>query len=305
MGSIGSRTSPCAPTGTRGSGRRRGVIFMRIVSLSSLVAGVLMSAPALSQTSGAVPDSGRVGHAGTGVLRGFVASRNDSTPIRDADVWIISIDRHQSTDSTGAFRFVDLLPGTLLVEVRRIGYQAQRDTLTILPGTEVARRYALVPQGNVLDTVRTIAPAQHYLSPNLRGFEERRASGQGGHFIADSVLRQNENSTLTNIVSARIPGVMMSRGVLVSSRKPCRGPVLQGKGCVGRGGDCYISVYIDGALLYQAQMADRGVSPPDLTKLSVTQFAGVEFYAGGASAPMGMHPDDDGCGTLWLWTRER
>lgn len=253
--------------------------------------------------SGSQPDSASR-RAVSGAIRGRV-TRTDSVPIVGADVWLITVDRHQNTDSSGGFRFVGLPAGPLLLEVRRIGFAAKRDTVSVDADLETTRRYFLVAQSQTLDTVRTTAQEQKYLSPNLRGFEERRVAGQGGHFITDSVLRRNENSTLTNVISSRVPGVMVSHGVLVSSRKPCRGPVLMSKGCVGSGGDCYVSIFVDGVLLYRAQMADQNVPPPDLAKMSVTQFGGIEFYAGAAAAPMGMHADDDGCGALWLWTRER
>ena len=70
--------------------------------------------------------------------------------------------------------------------------------------------------------------------------------------------------------------------------------------------DCYVAIYVDGTLYYRAQMADDGIPPPDLSHaFNVSDFTGAEFYAGGAAVPAGMHSDDDGCGSLWLWTRER
>jgi hypothetical protein len=276
--------------------------FAAWVALAGLIGNAATPVAALGQR-GSPPDSA-TRRAVSGVIRGRV-TRTDSVPIVGADVWLITVDRHENTDSSGDFRFTGLAPGPLLLEVRRIGFASKRDTVSVDADLETTRRYFLAAQNQTLDTVRTTAQEQKYLSPNLRGFEERRAAGQGGHFITDSALRRNENSTLTNVISSRVPGVMVSHGTLVSSRKPCRGAVLMGKGCVARGGDCYVSIFVDGVLLYKAQMADANVPPPDLAKLSVTQFGGVEFYAGGVAAPVGMHADDDGCGALWLWTRER
>jgi hypothetical protein len=40
--------------------------------------------------------------------------------------------------------------------------------------------------------------------------------------------------------------------------------------------------------------------------MGVTDLAGIEYYAGGASMPIDMHSaTDEGCGSLWLWTREK
>ena len=126
-------------------------------------------------------------------------------------------------------------------------------------------------------------------------------SRQGGHFISDSILRANENNTLLNLITSRIPGVSRVARPLVSTRKPCRG--LAFRVCTHQ--DCFASIYVDGVLQYRAQMAENGAQPPDLTAIDVHNLAGLEFYADGASAPAGMHSHDDGCGSLWIWTREK
>ena len=43
----------------------------------------------------------------------------------------------------------------------------------------------------------------------------------------------------------------------------------------------------------------------DLAKLSVNDFAGVEFYTGSSSIPMQFNRRNTSCGVLVLWTRER
>jgi Carboxypeptidase regulatory-like domain len=236
-------------------------------------------------------------------LQGVVTSR-ENTPIQGVDVWLISIDRHVQTDSTGAFRFDSLPAGQLLFEFRRIGYDVHRDTLTLRAGDVVVRRIALTARAQRLDTVRTVAPEQKYLSPKLRGFEERRLSGQGGRFISDSVLRANENSTLANIIRSRVPGATLTPGmggsqVLASSRKQCPGSAM--KGCSGNA--CHVEIHVDGVLIYYPKMNEQ---PPDLGRMGVTDYAGVEFYADAASMPIEMHSStDEGCGSLWLWTREK
>lgn len=246
----------------------------------------------------------------TAIFRGRVIQRADSAPVVNADVWLVSVDRHATTDSSGAFRFDGLPLGAQLVQIRRVGLDPQRDVIALSADRENVRTYALTGQTTRLDTVRTTAGATKYLSPQLRGFEERRLSGQGGHFISDSVLRKNENSTAANVIVGRIPGLMQQTiagpgklvTALVSTRKQCAGPAMLNT-CKGGAPNCYVAVYLDGVLQYSAKM---GVAPPDFrTDYEVSNLAGVEFYAGGAAAPISMHSDDDGCGSLWLWTRER
>jgi len=246
----------------------------------------------------------------TASLRGRVVSATDGTPISGADVWVISSQQRVETDSAGAFRLVGLIPGPQLLQIRHVGFQLRRDTVTIRPGVDSAYSFALTPGVAQLDTMRTIAGEQKYLSPMLRGFEERRLSGAGGHFISDSVLRRNENSQLTNVITSRIPGLMLGESrMIVSSRKQCKGPVLlhsaNDKCSHGGAPDCFVSVFIDGVLRYSARMAEQGARPIDLNHESVSNFAGVEYYADNGTAPAGMHSDDEGCGSVWLWTREK
>jgi hypothetical protein len=239
--------------------------------------------------------------ASAAVLRGTITAQGDTLPVAGADVWLISSDKHATSDARGAFELDSIPPGSVLLQIRHVGYDVRRDTLNLAPGETAVRRYALISRTNTLDTVRAVASQEQAVSPRLQAFEERRHTGDFGRFISDSVFRRSENSTLTNIITSHIPGLMLSHGILVSARKQCRGPAL--RGCP-LGPDCYVSIYLDGALLFQAQMAED-TPAPDLNRVNVHDLAGAEFYANGASAPIGMHSNDDGCGTLWLWSREK
>ena len=244
----------------------------------------------------------------TAVFRGRVVHAGTSAPVSGADVWLVVPNLHASTDSSGAFRFDDVTSGMELVQVRYLGLVVQRDTIVLSAEHENVRTYALAEVAT-LDTVRTIAGARKYISPRLQGFEERRLSGMGGHFISDSVMRRNENTTMANLVESRMPGLTQQTvtvpgkiiTALVSTRKPCSGLAILGA-CTAP--NCFVAVYLDGVLQYSSKMG--GVAPPDFrTDYNISDYAGAEFYAGGAASPMGMHSDDNGCGSLWLWTRER
>ncbi len=248
------------------------------------------------------------------VLRGRVLDSSGS-PLADADVWLIAVDKHVSTDSSGAFHLSGLPTGKQLVQVRRVGFAVERDTILLSVDHDNVRTYALASQSTSLDTVRSVSARTKYLSPRLQGFEERRLSGQGGYFVADSVFRQNESSTLGDLLESRVPGLNVVRGTtLVSGRKHCRGllfvddPGAKVKSkCKTTGiSDCYVTIYLDGTMYYTAKMADQGIAPPDISHaFNIPNLAGAEFYADGAASPTGMHSSDDGCGSLWLWTRER
>jgi hypothetical protein len=243
-------------------------------------------------------------------LHGVVVRATDSAPIPGVEVWLVSSEQRTQTDSVGGFRFTGLTPGAQLLQIRHLGYDVRRDTVTVVVGDENVHRFVLSAQPERLDTVRTIAGQQKYLSPMLRGFEERRLSGSGGHFITDSTFRANEHSTLANLLQSRMPGMMFQyfneRRLAVSTRKACRGAVFL-HGCSSKP-DCFVAIYVDGQLFFNAKLAGK-MPPsawPDMDQtFSVTTLTGAEYYASSATAPSGMQDDDDGCGSLWLWTRER
>ncbi len=262
---------------------------------------------ALAAAVAASGEAANAQRADSAVFRGRVLRAPDLAPLPGADVSLPVLHLHATTDSAGTFRFAKLPVGVQVAEVRLVGFVMRRDTITLTAGWESVRTYALEARPTPLDTVRTVAPGQANLSPALRAFEQRLRAHQGGYFISDSEFRRNENETLANLVIAHMPGVawsyIHSHRVLVSSRKPCRGLAL-GHACSTKQ-DCYVAVYVDGTLYFNAKMADENVDPPDMEKdFDTGNLAGAEYYPGGASAPVQMHTDDDGCGSLWLWTRE-
>ncbi|HEY5062785.1 MAG TPA: hypothetical protein VII52_14690 [Gemmatimonadaceae bacterium] len=265
-----------------------------------------------SALAGAQTDGTAAAHDTTAVFRGVVIDAATARPVGAAEAWLVSSDLRTQTDSSRTFLLGGVSAGMQILQVRRIGFAALRDTITIIARTETVRNFALTSSVTQLDTVRTMAGQQKYLSPMLRAFETRRVSGQGGHFISDSVLRRNESSTLLNTVASRIPGVTQVMGkFLVSSRTQCRGGAAflsaPKSNCKATGrSDCYVTIVLDGTVFYTAQLAEQGIAPPDLTKaIDISSLAGVEFYAGGASAPIDLRVADQECGTLWLWTREK
>ena len=79
--------------------------------------------------------------ATTARLHGIVSSQNGKTPVSAADAWAISVDRHVRTDSAGEFRFDGLPAGQFVVEIRHIGFEIRRDTVTLASGRETTRRF--------------------------------------------------------------------------------------------------------------------------------------------------------------------
>jgi hypothetical protein len=196
------------------------------------------------------------------------------------------------TTRTGTVSLIFLPEGLNLVRIEKMGYQPQAFPVQISESDTVPLTILLTPTVNTLPTVVTKDSAPHYLSPGLKGFEERRAGGLG-HFMPEVEMRKHDNQTMTSVVRT-FPGLFIScrtrvprRCVAVSTR--------QGSKSALSGGTCPLDVYIDGVPSFEN----------DLEVLNVNQFAGIEYYAGGTTIPPQYNKTGSSCGVLLFWTRER
>jgi hypothetical protein len=145
-----------------------------------------------------------------------------------------------------------------------------------------------------LPTVVTRHSAPRYISPGLRGFEERMRAGLGGQFVNEATLRRMDGDAMSNVLQ-RFHGATLNRGRFVSTRKASSGPVFQPKRLGGNGS---VAVYENG-------IRRASLTPIDFSKMPVDDYAAVEFYAGAETYPMWISPTNNDCGVLLLWTRER
>lgn len=223
-------------------------------------------------------------------------------PIEGVEIADVLNGNKALTTKTGTVSLYFLPDGGALVRIRKVGYAVQTMTVAISPA-DTAPITVVLQHATQLPTVvvKDSAPSR-YLSPLLRGFEERRRFGNG-HFVSDSIFRREENRTMADVMMAHIPGLNAVSGpagarYLVSSRKMCSGPAMR----TCRQSNCYVSVYIDGVKTYAADMGGRTL--PDFSRISPTEYAGAEFYQG-AEIPPEYSSTNSECGVLLLWTRER
>jgi len=230
--------------------------------------------------------------AQTATLFGLVMRDSLGHELSGAEVTLAGMPRAVLTNMRGGFRIDALPPGRYALAIRHVGFRQFTDTIEVAAGQRLEREFVMTEQAQELDSVRVSAPETKYLSPMLRGFEERRKAGRGGYFITDSLLRRNDERNMGGVVAASAPGVMLISAAgytyLASSRK---------------GGKCWVAVYIDGVRIYDATMGM--ISRPDFNRIAVREYAAVEFYPGDASLPLQYSNRGSDCGTLLLWTRER
>jgi len=170
-----------------------------------------------------------------------------------------------------------------------------------------------------LPKVVTVGAATKYISPNLRGFEDRMKY-ENGYYIDEPTLRKNESRMLSNLLETK-PGVQISRG-MANSAYLWRSPR-----CTNGGPP---AVYLDGVPLSPtptrdpAQAAASGgntrtvfglpsvespgdpdLLPFNLSEINISDLAGVEWYPDSEIIPAEFAHTSGRCGALLLWTREK
>ena len=238
-----------------------------------------------------------------------VYDEQTGTPVEGADVIDVMLGNSMRTTSTGTVALVFLPDGGGLVRVRKVGYQPQTIMAAItesdtIPITLLLKRIVELPAMSVVDS------APRYMSPALRGFEERRHNAVSGTFIPESVIRKEQDRNLGNFLLGRLAGatiLMGHQGQMYLQRSPrC-----------GSGGSP--AVYIDGMLRNSPAktgptLAFSKKAPPsnpldtdevDLTQFALSDLAGIEYYANTATAPSQFNSTSASCGALLLWTRQQ
>jgi hypothetical protein len=245
--------------------------------------------------------------AQSAVLTGTVVRDSSGAPIADVEIAIPSLNRSTRTNYLGEFRLSALPAGAFAVVVRLPGFAALTDSITFAAGARVDREFSLRAQAVALDTVRTSAREQKYISPNLRDFEERRTSGRGGYFVSDSMLRKEQNRPMLNILMGYVPGLtrvrVQNKYYVGTARKCAPGPEFLK--CKGGPSACPVTLYVDGVRVYDAVNSPLPSDVPDLGLFRPEEYAGIEYYPGGASLPAKYSASSSGCGVLLLGSRER
>jgi hypothetical protein len=263
----------------------------RFVSFATLFAGAVLSRAALAQTSS---------------IAGTVVRDSSGTGLGEVEVAIPAANRRVRTNYAGEFRVDGLTAGAHVVVFRRLGFNVRTDTITLQTGQVVDGEYLLTETPTTLAGQQIVA-AKDAQSFVLREFDERMKTSVGGRFITDSMLRKDaDNHNFMNFIQGRLPGMRTIRGTggrewLASGRKAgCSLPAFQ---CTG-GAPCYVSVYIDGQANYVSGVTQGG-DPTNFAELKSEDFAAIEYYASGATAPSQYNQTGSDCGVLLLWHRSR
>ena len=262
-----------------GLGLRR-VWGVRVVIISA-AACVVGGAPLRAQLI-PVADTAQRDSAPATLIGHVVDSSGVGLP--GAEITVNKSDKvHAITGDSGEFRIAGLLPGTVVFNVRRIGFESASFTAVIKPGRTQRAKFSLTPTAQALPTVAVsdTASKTHWLDD----FARRRSVNRGTFITRDEIVRKGARNG-TDIVR-QVPGVR-----LVPKRGGIGYQVLMTRG--------------DGARPCAPQMFVHNMTySGTLDDFVAEDIEAVEVYAGTSEVPAELDKNGKGvCGAIVVWTRD-
>jgi len=201
-----------------------------------------------------------------------------------AEITLLHSDRvHAITGDSGEFRIAGLEPGTLVFNVRRIGFEAATFTAVLKPGKTHRASFRLSATALALPAVAVsdTAPHSHWLDQ----FERRRSSARGTFITRAEIVRKNAR-TGTDIVRT-VPGVR-----LMALRGGAGNQVVMTRGSGARA--CVPTMFVQG-LPYSGMLDD----------FIADDIEALEVYVGISEIPTELDKNGRGyCGAIVVWTRD-
>jgi hypothetical protein len=233
----------------------------------------------VAQQAGGAGVGGGARHTDSSAIVGQVTARQSHDPISHARVTLDGTPLETTTDSAGRFSLTDLDAGSVVIEIRAIGYAPASWSVALKPHQVVTHQFDLEPLAVELPEVvvkgKTPLSARRFVD-----FERRRHSGMGAFITQEFIERANPSSLVDVLVTVR--GVQQ---VCISNQcvaKMVRSPP-----------GCYPQYYLDG-----------NESTPYFARLTPPQdIKGVEIYRGASETPGEFQGSNSGCGVIAIWTK--
>jgi len=245
----------------------------RMLSRTTVTSGLLLAAEAAAL------------HAQARV-HGIIRDSTQGTPLPLVEVLVEGMNLSTRTDAQGRYSLIIPL-GFHTLHFRRVGYHPLTRQLRLNSQDPLQYDLTMLSQAQRLDSVQVVAPERPKIWPP--GIEDRKKEGFGT-FIADSILRRFDHSTLPIVLGSRANAVRVIRvqGRQIAINR--RGNPM--------GKDCAMAVWRDGILLY------AGVGePPDLGQFGVVHLTEIEVY-NMATLPSQFRAGGGRCGAIVIWTRQ-
>ncbi len=194
---------------------------------SALVGAFLLFTPASAFAQG-------------GTVVGRLTDAGSTGAVAAASVVIEGSSLGTTSGSDGRYRLVNVPAGTHTLVVRRIGFTARRQSVTVAVGIEVTANVALTASALALDQVVVTGTA---------GAQELRSIGNAVTTInAPGELQKSGSPNVTSLLSARAPGVT----VRARSGRLGSGPALEVRGRNSLSLENAPLIYLDGIRINNA-----------------------------------------------------
>ncbi len=136
----------------------------------------------------------------TGSIGGTVTDAETGAPVAAAEVWIEGSRWRTLTSNQGRFLLTGVAAGSHEVSARRIGYAVQRRTVEVVAGQAATLNIPLTAAPTYLDGVVA----------TVTGDQRVREMGHVvGRINADSVVRSAPVMNVTELLTARVPGMQV------------------------------------------------------------------------------------------------
>ncbi len=246
----------------------------------------------------------------TGQIRGAVQTR-EGKPIPDAEIRLAGMNVAATSDSTGWFVLRGLGKGEFIVQVRRIGYKAQRFGAWLEREGEVKEAKVVLERGayelpEVTVQARRLKPIEYGWTTRYDDFFRRRQVGFGHYILRDEIDRKGAGRTPSLLggvrgltLRYRHPGISGTDvrfigcdrvSVWIDGNKQRYPDIPQSRSNVATGG--LVNFKVDTASMATGEYLQRVIP---------SQIEMMEIYRGPSEMPAEFL--DDSCAAIAIWTR--
>lgn len=250
-----------------------------------MVSGRAMGALAAAFLLAANPASAQKVGTLTGIVLASGEDRDTPVPARlSVQGTLLAV----TASTSGAFRITGVPIGAQSLDVHMLGYVPIVLPIEVRSGESLYVKVLLKPVALTLESVDVLESAAA-MTPQLLGFEERRARGMGTFFTREDIVRMQPR--LFTDILRRVPGMQIrnvqgGHGDNVSVQ-------------AGRSKPCSMQFYINAM-----PVAMLGDSPVNYY-VSPEEVVGVEVYNGSSEIPPQFNSSNTNsrCGVVVVWTR--
>jgi hypothetical protein len=276
-----SSSAPSRPTVWRSAARRHACLIAAAFLLASWPLPAIAQAPGTSAVA-AAPE--------TGGLAGIVTTV-DEVPLERAQITIAGTSLRAVTQRNGQFHLPRLTLGIHSLEVRLLGYGRVVLPVEIEPGETLRLHVVMATEAVPLAPVEIRAERGHYVTPQMREFEARRARGAGKFFTQEDI-RVMQPRVFTDILR-RAPGL-----TILPMSSSHGGFSAQSTRAGGAIRPCPVIFYVNGSPLPIAQ------DVPINSFIVPEEVVGVEVYNASQIPPQyNVSLYGARCGVVLVWTR--